>query len=151
MGRRQGVVRRPSSVSRVAAWWILVPALLLGVIAMHSMVSGPGQHTDHAASPTSAAASVVAGTDHGADPGAASHHSAMASAPEPAGGTTDLGCGAMLLMCLAVLLVAALALWAGPVRRWSERGRTHASAPVGARRPPFMTMPVLQTTSILRC
>lgn len=143
---RQTSVRRPSSVSRVVAWWLLVPALVLGVVAMHSTVSAPGQHDAHAESTTSSGAMA-----HALDPGTTSHDRVMTAAPEPAGGATDLGCGAMLLMCLAVLLVAVLILAAGPTRRWIGRGRTNSPVLFVPSRPPFRAMPVLLTTSILRC
>lgn len=146
MGMRQTAVRRPSPVRRVVAWWLLVPALLLGVIAMHAMVSAPGQHDGHAGSATASAAMT-----HTPDPVTTSSDRAMTTAPEPAGGAADLGCGATLLMCLAVLLVVVLTLLAGPARRWIGRGPTYSSAQLVARRPPFMVMPVLLTTSILRC
>lgn len=136
MAMRQTAVRPASPASRVVAWWLVVPALLLGVIAMHSMVSAPGQHADHGVTTVSAVTQAQASVDH---------------APEPADSGADLSCGAMFLMCLAVLLVAALVLLRGPARRWIERSRRHSSGPVVAKRPQFRPMPVLATISILRC
>ena len=122
-------------------WWLLPAALLLGVIAMHSMVSAPVGHAAHATAGHPASGQHVE---------SASTATAVLDAPATEGGSADLGCGAMLLMCLAVLVLAALSLLAAPARRWLERSPTPHRRTAARARPPFVG-PVLLTTSILRC
>ncbi len=129
---------RPLAVSlRAVVWWVLAPAVLLGVIAMHSMVSAPADHADHAEHVMIVAPADAASSDH-------------AAAPATEDGAAQAACG-LLMVCLAVLLAAALTLLAGPVRCPLERARTSSPGEVVPRRPPFRVMPVLLTTSILRC
>lgn len=138
---RSRVRTRPAAGAlRAVVWSVLAPALLLGVIAMHAMVSTPAAHAEHQVA------------DHAmvepADP-AATHQ--FAAAPTTEGGSADLGCGALMVMCLAVLLTVALLLRTGPVRRRLGRGRLLRDARAFQRRSPFAVMPVLATTSICRC
>ena len=139
MGTSSTRQRRAPITARAVVGWLLAPALLLGVIAMHAMVSAPtghAEHVDHAV----VAASV--------DTASADHATAM---PPAEGGSADLGCGTVLMMCLAILLAVALVLRSAPARRWLARGRRAWSGGPVLRRSPFAVMPVLLSTSILRC
>ncbi len=144
MSRTGTTPPRGHSRVRAGVFWVVVAALSLGIIAMHTPVtelasSDAGHH----------GTSTLALTDHGdagnqAVTGTGGHHE------DPSGG---LDCGPLMLMCLAMLMVfVALKLISS-----FEVGRVLWQRPAVARealiasRRAFDPLRPLQHTTVLRC
>lgn len=130
--------RRWTLTGRVVLRWILAPALVLGVVAMHATITTPSLVGRDAVAMQVVDAHPVHPTVTDAAP---------AGEPAPAGPD----CGALVMVCLGIVLALAVGLIAGPARAWLDRCRPLAPLHAARQRPPFAPMSVLLTTSILRC
>ena len=129
----------------------LAAVLVLGVIAMHNLATGPapGSATTHTAS---SHGTVVAG-----------HHEDRAEAPHAGSGSSDGHgdhgaspmdeCGGLLAACLSLLVGLASLVLArrGPSRRllWLRVRATLVD--LGRSRPPVLTSTPLHRVTVLRC
>ncbi len=137
--------------------WLLVllaPALVIGIVTMHSLLVQPHDHARPAA--TSA---VVA----------AAHADHLPVAPETTtaavghegghgehgtGGTVGISdCSGLMAMCMALLVsFAALLLWRLVPSRWVLRQRPlRRLLHVGRVRTAFESLTTLQRTTVIRC
>ncbi len=127
-----------STIRRGLSLLVTVAALLLGLVAMHSL-GHPGGHS----------------IAHSPAPGAAVHHVDVSPLSEVLPGTPDSGNGdlAAVMICLAVLAGFGLAVLFSAAlsrhRAWAVPTMTLTAAPWWSRPPPRLA-PLLSELSILR-
>ncbi|WP_156364628.1 MULTISPECIES: hypothetical protein [unclassified Aeromicrobium] len=131
---------------------LLAPALILGIVLMHSLLLEPASGGGHDAHAQMASSATPA------------HHSdvaqvAMVAAPDggdPMGQGTEGGmadCSGLMAMCLALLVsFVALIGWPRGVFRWVLWQRPPpTSVRLGTLRSAFEAMTARQRTTVIRC
>lgn len=127
---------------------VLAPALILGIVAMHSMLAQSPQPMPMVMAPSASSA------PHGAEVSASS---AQTTADPTDGGHGHEGsmpdCGGLMAMCLALIvsIIAFVAARRGAVLRvlWQRPLPTYMH--LGAARAAFEQLTPLQRTAVIRC
>lgn len=136
---------RPSSVGSRLMLATLASALIVGIVAMHSlMVTSHTAPTSAPAHAATASAPIVGDSDVGAG-----HHDSEGN------GLASMAqdCGPLLAACLALLLSVAGLLRGRRGRSWRvlwQRARA-TRLRIGSARPPRDLLTPLQRTAVLRC
>jgi len=128
------------------------PLLVLGLIAMHSLMTLDDGHA-------AAHSSVVAQAGDGAmadesGHGASGHAASSSTGDEHGAPAHDLGCGPLMAMCIAMLVVVAIGvvlIRARGLRRIIEQLPVPTMITLGWERPAWQSLTPLQRTTVLRC
>ncbi|WP_311210056.1 MULTISPECIES: hypothetical protein [unclassified Aeromicrobium] len=140
---------RPATTRHGWLLLVLAPALIVGIVLMHSLMSAPaiGGMSAMDDSMTSMAMTHPAAATHAA----VSPTGADAPMGHGTGGMPD--CGGLMIMCLALLVSAlALAAWRrGPSTRvlWQQARPTLVH--LGSMRGTFEALTPRQRTTVIRC
>ena len=133
------------------------PLVVLGLVAMHSLMTLDGGHaTSHATSVAQAAAPAT-DDDHegaGAGHGSAGHVMTADAGGDHGAPAHDLGCGPLMAMCIAMLVAVAIAVFlirARGLQRIIEQIPMPTTITLGWERPAWQSLTPLQRTTVLRC
>ncbi len=128
------------------------PLVVLGLIAMHSLMTLDEGHASSHSTPVAQAAAPVDG-DHGVG---SAGHAPTTSAGDDHGGAPedDRGCGPLMAMCIAMLVTVAIGVVlvrARELRRVIEQIPVPTMITLGWERPAWQSLTPLQRTTVLRC
>lgn len=133
------------------------PLVVLGLVAMHSLMTlDEGHATSHNTSVALAAAPVT-GDDHeeaGSSHQGAGHAKAADADGDHGAPAHDLGCGPLMAMCIAMLVAVAIAVFlirARGLQRIIEQIPVPTMITLGWERPAWQSLTPLQRTTVLRC
>lgn len=141
---------RPSPVGFRLLLAMLASALVVGIVAMHSLLVTSHTAPTAAAHAANASASIVSDSDAGAG-----RHDSGALHDSESGGLSSMAqdCGPLLAACMALLLSIAGLMRGRQGPSWCvlwQRARA-TRLQIGSARPPHDLLSPLQRTAVLRC
>ena len=133
------------------------PLVVLGLIAMHSLMTLDEGHAASHTTSVAQAAAPATGDDHegaGAGHGSAIHAMAADAGGDHGAPAHDLGCGPLMAMCIAMLVAVAIAVFligARGLRRIIGQIPAPTMFTLGWERPAWQSLTPLQRTTVLSC
>ena len=128
------------------------PLVVLGLVAMHSLMTlDEGHAASHRSTVTVAAAPA---TDDGHGHGSAAQATTADAGGDHGAPADDRGCGPLMAMCIAMLVSVAIGVvlvHARGLRRVIEQIPVPTMITLGWERPAWQSLTPRQRTSVLRC
>ncbi len=128
------------------------PLVVLGLVAMHSLMTLDEGHAASHSSPAAQVGAMTTGDDGGH--GSAGHGVVAGSGDEHGAPADDGGCGPLMAMCIAMFVAVAIGVFlirARGLRRIIEQIPVPTMVTLGWERPAWQSLTPLQRTTVLRC